>query len=897
MGLGQRLREILTRKNFLKVAAGGIGILFLVPAMVAVNLYPTSWVLDIIQFQIGSMKIAEFRWLIVIFIAATAALFFVRPHELSTSLETRARQERLPNIWVMLALLSSGLLLLPVDRMGIGVPEPTKWEGYPSDYSSTDARARLKKIEHPDTVNERLGFLRQLYDWMYSPPLQTKRAQTSIALADFAIEHLKTPSTTNSQRIANRHASVGYEIKEYWQFPSKCTPTETVQECTKTIRLRLAELIQEGKFLGDLSVASTPPKKFELAAAAAAAVKVELETLERQIEERIAFVRSVPYVIAASIAFILTMYVVGFRSFMLALLLFATLGATAWSVWPVDLSEWTDWFIIFYPTFVGGTAGFLWRFLFRAYQDNREVLRGIKLSKPLLVGFAVRVLIAALPFYGLVYFAHFVGQAGYEEFADAIYCESSFFDCGSTRRLVYDSDPTRDSLRDDINAGVQRLFLAFEAQAINAAGDAPKLTSAAIADATKRIMALFDDVLRPNIYDNYPDLKPPSRCRWFLPDFKCFARKIALERLNAAYQAPRNRLRANVQSTLDGFGIKISQGVSIAAAEVKEKIQHQAKVATRNVVRTVDASFITLSAFAIAQMAFALLIVMRALLLISGRTLYGESRPRPTNERRRGLRNLANARPSWFTWVTPLRWPNIEQRLERVSFPLTHAEAKPETAPTVELFKEEFELSNGSNLPLLVKRKYDVDDAYKATALVRSRYHQWPLRRMLNGCLILRWAWCEEGKEAIRFSGPAGSRFVVWQIPAECEVFFRWNEFVAMSASATLKKTISLRFGSLMTGTVMLPSVVGPGILIQVNRGITEVAKIEKVPPSIYPHRLISWEAGTEFRIRSPRGILSLYCDPPSLEPAKKALAVIDTDGGSSHGVGVLKELFRLVRP
>lgn len=920
-----RPSELLARGDFWKLAAGWFGVLLLVPAIAVVGLYPAVWWLEVIPFQMVAMKVGEFRWLIVALITITAALFFL-PGQGQAGLgqtveKVRRRSNRIPNTWLILALLISGLLLLTVDRMGMGAPVPghTNWEGYPTDYKSSDVAARLGRIERPATVEERLGLLRHLYGLIYSTPLPTGRAAVLIELADLAVGRLKDPNNGEvHRRVVNRRLVVVSEMRDY-DHPALCIRAESATDCTLTIRRRLNELGPEYSLLKELSVPGVLPMGFELAATATAAIKVELDILERQLEERIAFVNSVPYLVAASIAFIIAMYVVGFCSLMMALLLVATAVAVALSVFPFDWFDWSDYSIVFYPAFVAVVAGFLWRFLFRAYQDNVEILRSISLSKGLLFGFAVRVLIAALPFYGLIYLAHSVSQLVYEELGAAVYCESSYFVCGSSKILVYDSDRTQDTLRDDIGAGVQRLFLEFEAQAVHAAGDAPKLADTAISDITSRIMALFNSVLPPNLYDKYPDLTPPRSCRWLFPDLKCFARRIALERLNAAYQAPRNRLEASVRSSLNELGARVRSSVAIGAKEVKASIQGQANVASRYVTRSIDVAFISLSVLAIAQMAFALLVVMRALLLLAGRTLYGESRPRPVNS------NSAANSESPVNSLKPLSWPPIGNRLSQVNFPLTHTEVKSQTHKDdeskkvldVKIRPEEFELSmddaesaidgarptiNGAlpllaHLPLLVKRRYDVDDAYKATALFRSRYLQWPVRRLLNGCLVLRWAWLEEGKKVVRFSGPAGSRFVIWIIPEGDEVFFRWNEFVAMSASATLKKTISLRLGSLMTGTVMLPSVVGPGILIQVNRGVTEVAKIQGDRPSIYPHRLISWEAGTDFRIRSPRGILSLYCDPPSLEPAEGAQAVIDTDGGSSLGVGLLKELFRLVRP
>ncbi len=907
------------RKDSLKIAAGWTGILLLVPALVSVSLYPSSWWLGVISFQVGSMKVADFHSLTLFLVAATALLFGI-----SGWRQQGTRRSRLPNVWLIGALLIAGLMLLLFgDRMaapGSGTIAATspKWDGYPGSYVSKQATERLNALRQPASFDDWLGLMGRLHNRLYPKPLPTDRAKSFIELADLAVELYKAEppiGTAVVSKITIRHAFTAREIDANWPILPSCVQPHWTElshwigpksDCDKVNRQRHRvaqqrhnELNPEASFLRDLRAAKTPEKKFELAATATAAVKVELDTLERQKNERIAFVWSVPYLVAASIAFILAMWVVGFRSWAMAFLTVATILATYKSVSPVGWREWADWFIVLYPAFVGIVAGFLWRFLFRSCKDNAEIWRALRLSKLLRAGLIVRVLIVASPFYLLIYAAHYINQYVDDELAAAIYCESSVFDCSAAKMLVYDSDPTRDTLRDDINAGVQRLFLEFEARALNAAASAPTQADKALHLVENRILAAFDQVLPKNLYEKFPDLEPPGSCWGFLLQVsrfvKCYARKIALEQLNAAYQAPRNQLRSTLVQALRDAAAKTKEALDAASAELKGAIQGEANKAARYVTRSVDSFFIAFSTVAVAQMAFALLVTMRALLLLAGRTLYGESRPRAAhaNPKRKPPLDL-------LSWLVPLRWPALDKRLQPLVFPLTQAEAQSrssENRATVDIHDEELELSGDDSLPLLVKRKYDVDDAYKVTALVRSRYHQWALRRLMNGCLILRWAWREEGKSAIRFSGPAGSRFVVWRIPEGAEVYFRWNEFVAFSASAKLKKTYSLRLGSLVTGTAMLPSIVGPGILIQVNRGITEVAKSEKVPPSVYPHRLISWAAGTEFRIRSPRGVMSLYFDPPSLEPTEGAEAVVDTDGGSSRGVGLLKELIRLIRP
>ena len=590
----------------------------------------------------------------------------------------------------------------------------------------------------------------------------------------------------------------------------------------------------------------------------------------------------------------------------MGVLIAATIGVSLWSEWPVTFDdEVADLLIVLYPAFTSVVLAVVWRFLFRAIQDNSVVPAAFKGTRVLTTWFILRLLIVWAPFPAMVYAVYCLNEEVYERISSIVYCDLSVDICKSAKLPIYDSDPTRDTLRDDVNAGVRRLFLEFEAEAVKAAEGAKAGTPAAVESAKQKIMAEFTRILPPNLYDIFPDLRPPSSCRWLFPDLKCFGRKIALERLNATYQGPRNRFRDRLQAKLDEIGRQVTTLAANSANAMVGAIKGEAQAASRYATRMADATFIGLNVTSITQMAFMLLVAIRASLLLFGRLLYSEKRVLPRDGR--------SARPTGLSSMFEVLRQKVKlqelpaSRASRTSKPvgypylaLTHSESAPkdeEQQPIVKAFKEELELPVGKGLPLLVKRKYDVDDAYKETAFLSSRYHQWPLRRLLNGCLILRRVWCEDGKAAIRLSGAAGSQFVKWDIPAGTEVFFRWNDFVAMSSSARLKKTISLRIGGLMTGTTMLPSVVGPGLLIQVSRGHSELAHAEKVPPSVFTHRVLSWESGTKFRIRSPRRFLNLYIDPPSLEPEKGDRVVVDTDGGLKGGVGLVKEFFRLIRP
>ena len=837
-----------------------IAALFLVPAAVILALYPMNWILGTVDFYTASIPIGPLRAVLIVPIILGFAL---------------AQWKR---DWLLAAMLVPGiaLMLFAPDRIGSHPSiRGTSEAFYPERYVAADVAARIKSVERSI---EDAGWAFETLPPQTPSMDKVKSLQTA---ADQSTSAWKGGVTANQRKLALQQQIAQATGR---RAQAAASPTggagikfalRYVVERQRIIAAIDSEITQLTSQLNQLSAGAKADDLYSAAVSATAALKVELEGVERLVAEKVSFTKALPYIIAASLSFALFIFAVGFRSWATAGLVLMTALACLWSAWPVSLEDWQiELPPILYPAFICTLSAFVLRFAYRAYLDNSQLKQEFERSH--LTRSAMRATLLWLPFPVIVVAVVYANNWLYSYASSAIYCEGATKPfCGSptSEPPIRDSDPSRDTLRDDINAAIHRLLAKFEAEAIRGAQGASSNVAAQVSAATAQVMATFVRILPDNIYQIFPEMTPPPTCRWLLPDLKCFARKIALERLNAAYQAPRNRLKSRLETTLADVGNKVTTGVVKGADGFQKAIKGESEAAALYATKSVDATFVGFNALATFQMALMLIVSMRALLLIFGRMLYRHDAP--TSRPGRGVPEFP-------------------------CFPLTHSERRSAANErlAVRAYTDEFELSGDKFLPLLTKRRHNVDDADQATLLFRARYPTWPIRRLVNGCLILTEVTRLSGAKSIRYSTSVGGRqIIVWTIPAGGEVFFRWDRFVAMTSGMEVRKTISLRVGGLATGTTMQASVIGPGLLIQGSAGRVELTRNEEIPGAVFPSRLLSWEAGSQFRIKSPKRPTSVYFDPPSLAIEHGAQAVSDTGGDGPRGLGLLRELIRLFRP
>ena len=264
------------------------------------------------------------------------------------------------------------------------------------------------------------------------------------------------------------------------------------------------------------------------------------------------------------------------------------------------------------------------RFLYRSYLDNRPVFAGVSSSHA--YRSALQTVVVWSPFPIAMIAILLFNQWIYDAASDLIYCEKGKFEfCKKVQSgyPIYDSDPSRDTLRNDINAAIERQLANFEVQAVKAAETAKSGVAKQVEEAKAKIKEVFDRVLPENVWGIFPDLKPPDKCRLLLvPDVPCWAKKIALNRLNEAYQRPRNRLWDNLKIKMDQLGKTAVDATKNAADSLQASIKDESRSFARYATKSVDATFLAFNVAGVFQMALMIVVITRAFLLGFGRILY-----------------------------------------------------------------------------------------------------------------------------------------------------------------------------------------------------------------------------------------------------------------------------------
>ena len=859
-----------------------IGALFLVPAAAIVSLYPLNWFLGDVAFAVGTVDIAPIRPYLIVPILLGVAI------------------ARLEKSWVLGVLVVPGVLLMlsAPDRLGAYRPDLSNTEDY---YPETYSAARvIDRIEALKRSIEKAG---EPYRLLPPELPGTLKVAAMNAAAGQAVGLWKAVSADEPARLKLKAeidalvvAKARLPNNMFKQVQAKAIDGQIKQKTDQLAKLKAAP-------------AGSAGAQYVQAAAATSAVVVELNLMERWTAEKIAFIDAIPYLLSASLAFAVILCVVGFRTSTMAVLLGATAGVSLWAALPLSVDDQlVDASIVLYPAFVATMSAVVLRFFFRAIKDNAALTEVFRNGS--LVRAGVMAAVVWLPFPAILYGVFWLNALIYDTVSAAIYCDRNVFAiCGSLATPpVQDSDPTRDTLHDDINATIQRRLAEFETQAVNAAEGGRTNVAREVAAAKARILGIYDSILPPHLYQIFPDLEPPGCDWWKLEVSKC-AKRMVLQKLDDAYGAPVSRWRQRLDNRLGKIAAEVTGRTINGADEFRAAVKGESREIAKYATKLVDAGFIALSVFSILQMTLMTLVTMRAYLLCFGRMLDRELQRKAGRAGRTPalatgadphvtLTHLEPAKQAVAATVAGIPADMDGQLLADVDEKVAAAaSARAPADIEVQVFKNTLKLCEEEHLPLLTKRRCDVDGADQPTLLIPPRFWRWPFRRFANGCLFLKKVSRLPDKDCIEFTAGENHHFVIWNIPAGREVFFRWAEFAAMSASATLRKTISLRLGGLTMGTTMLPSIVGPGYLIQISHGEVELAHKVTDGPSVRPSRIRSWEAGARFRIRAPSGLCSIYLDPSSLEVSGGEKAAIDADDGTGGRWGVAKEFVSLFRP
>lgn len=826
------------------------------PAAAIVALYPTSWILGSVAFNANAVEIGWLRMFMIVPLLAGA---FVAQANRS---------------WILAVMLTPGLLLMlsVPDHIGaFRTSQLTEFQYYPDVYDAEKVKADIGRLDQAvadggwllSVVPPQIPSTDKLTNRNVTAADAKRFWQEAVALVDAAaavqtqIGQIQAQNQALKPQLCARRG-VGF---------GKCWA-----EVQRKISANNAQLKALSQQLASMQAAPSPENMYSIAVAAGSGAKVEFQMLERQILEKQAFVGAFPYILASSLAFILLVYVAGFRSSTLVVLVVSTIAVGVVSSLPVSLDDQiVDSILVLYPAFICIASAFVLRFLYRSFLDNRViperfphgwVLNSLLITALLWLPFPI-VVVAIIGF----------NQTVYSAVSDVIYCNVEVA-CGLEKSSfpVYDSDPSRDTLRDDVNAAISRQFARFEAEALgNAAiakGKTPELVKAAIT----KVMETYDRILPANIYDIFPNLRPPSMSDcigWLYVRPTCFAKKIALEKLNDAYRGPRDKFRGNLLTKVTNIGNQVTATVDQAADALQAGVKGESEAAAAYASKAVDATFLGFNVISVGQMAIMLAVLMRAYLLALGRVLY----------RAPGRVFKQNVATPYLT--------------------LGHTDPISPGGDEMREYDDKCKVAY-DHTPLLVKRAYSAADAVQSTLICKSLTTRWHLRRLRNRCLFLKRVQPSSSNKRLSFSSGQGRSYVACTIPPGSKVFFDWAKFVGMSEHLELSKEITLRIGGLTLGTTMhacLTSHQREGVLILESGGKVTFFHEHANPPVDSPFRLMAWRDDAAFKIVSPIHMANVYLDAPSLDPRpKSARGALDT-GRNIPTLGIIRELCMLLRP
>lgn len=505
------------------------------------------------------------------------------------------------------------------------------------------------------------------------------------------------------------------------------------------------------------------------------------------------------------------------------------------------------------PVVVGTLALLVLRVLVRGWRDNVEIWRSTEPTE------LRRALLAALllwsPF-AVVLGVHF--QAGAwvaDRVEQRLYCQTPAGPAAPCPQggLLHDSDPGRDTLREDLLIAAARWYGEFEWAALAALAGTDAATDAGASKARDRVLGAFDAVVKPEIFQ-YPGAPQRAPCGLFQP-LGCIG-NIPLDAANAAYQRLRGRMVQTLDERLQQATRGVGQGAAAASSRLADAVRDQAAQASRQTREQADAALLAIAAASAFGSALLLFVAARAYLLVLARVLFAH-----------------HARPGMT--ITP-----DERPIDRGAAPVP------------------LDLPNGDELrlnlqhdPLLMKKAFDVDGAAPNTLwLPVQPWHAAPTR-LRNRCYWLKEIEATAAPRDLTLKSTPGTNFFCWRLPEDAEVAFRWDRFAGMSAGVQLRRVFSLKLGTLVLGHVMVTMARGPGVLVQ-----HAYTRANASRTSVSQARVVGWVVGSPFRVESGRSRKNVYIDHCHVVCVEPGRAVHEAAHEGRTGGGLWRELLGLVR-
>ena len=164
----------------------------------------------------------------------------------------------------------------------------------------------------------------------------------------------------------------------------------------------------------------------------------------------------------------------------------------------------------------------------------------------------------------------------------------------------------------------------------------------------------------------------------------------------------------------------------------------------------------------------------------------------------------------------------------------------------------------------------------------RLRYRKWRLRRYTGS----------KKKSLLTFTASMGSQYIEVALKENQSIAIDMKQLVGFDETVEIKVKWSCKATSLFLGRLAYPVLTGPGTVIILSEGVPDILK--DIPEGNFEsHRVIAWDVGTRFAVRSSKAFVDLYLEPPYLATEKTGLIVLGPSHGHSGGLfSKLKEWF-----
>ncbi|MBX3606588.1 MAG: hypothetical protein KF788_15020 [Piscinibacter sp.] len=779
-----------------------------IPAFVTNGLPTTTWLPGVEGFRWAWIDLGGMRWVFVAILVAACAV--------GRSLRPR---------WLWLAAVPLLVLVLtPAQRIG-GAESPLHWVEaihVPEDPVLDAERAVIDRLAAPaGPIDRALAHLPPALPELSGLQAQWKplndQALAARAYRDAVVE-----------RIGRRHHELASRGRE--------TTSDPADEETQ-------------KFLHSWARQSAPP------AAPLWELRLSLGLHELWHADKRARWVEAPYVLASSLLLLAIVFALGVgHRVTLAFLGLALLTSVVATAHRVTGEGWLPALTGLQPVCVGTLALLVLRVLLRGWLDNREIWRstpGPALRRALLWS-----LVLWSPF-ALVLAANFWAGAAVSRFAEAhVYCQSLDLEsCVDPKdALVHDSDPARDTLREDLHVAVARLSAAFEAAAIREARGAMATVKDLGQALRTGVGKAYDEAVKRSIYE-YPGVPGRAECGLFQL-MGCF-RNIAVDAVDSAYRRQRERLAQALDERLRDTMASAQRTTGASALTLESAVRGQSAAATRMTREQADAVLVALAGAAAFGNAALLFVAARAFLLVLARLLFAQNKQA-------------------FMTITPRERP-LDELAEPVRVDVPDGD------------ELHMQLHRGR---LLMKQAFDVDGAAPNTLWLPPQPLKAALSRLRHGCYWLKEIEADDEPRTLTLKSTPGTNFFCWHIPADAEVAFRWDRFAGMSGSVRLRRVFSLKLGTLVLGHVTVATARGPGLLVQ-----HAYTRASAQRTSVSQARVVGWQVGSLFRVESGKSKKNVYVDHCHVVCAEPGLAVHEAAREGRGGHGLWRELLGLLRP